>query len=224
MMGVKCISCCALLLTLGVYGCGQEALPPVPNETAAYWVLSKGGAVTIRRAGRPKRVATLAELPSAGFTVHAIDLTDVAAVPADELSAIKHLRPLEHLVLRRSGVTDAALEHLVGLKSLKRLDLGETLITDNGLEAVGACTRLMELDLSKTNVRGEGLQHLRPCWKLTKLNLSGTPLQSEHLAHLAEFRNLVELDLSGAGVSDDAVQELQQKLKYCRIIRRGAGD
>jgi len=208
-----------VLVSICGTGCAERPPPPVPNQTAAYWVLKRGGKLAVDVNGESRRVANLSELPRDGFIVREIDLEGIADLPAGGLSELAHLRPLRKLSLRKSGVTNDGLDKLAGLNSLENLDVSATSITDDALPAIGRFTHLKVLDLSGTKVCGSGLKHLQPCWKMTDLRLSDTLLESQYLASLKSFHNLTKLDVAKTSVSDTAVQDLATALKYCPIQR-----
>jgi len=208
-----------LLLLAGCIGCGE---PPrtVTDETAAYWVLSKKGSVSIYLDGRGKHVKNLNQLPVEHFSVRAIHLVKVDDLSSKELIEISGLKQLQGLNLSRSNVDDNALLHLTDLPQLRNLDLSETSLTDEGLKPIGQFTKLKNLDLSKTKISGSGLGDLSECKKLTELNLSGTSLRPQHLILLKDFTNLIKLDVSNTYVSEKDLGELKQALKYCNIITK----
>jgi hypothetical protein len=208
-----------LFIALWTEGCRKAPAPPVLPETAAYWVLSKGGSVTIQRQGALQRATTLKELPFGGYTIHTIDLTAVNGFQAEELLAIARLHSLEALILRRSAITDAGLRHLAGFDNLHLLDLGETDVSDAGLKAVAGNRGLTILNLDGTQTEGTGLKYLAACRGLSELNLSHTPVAASAVRALKECHNLNSIDLTDTDVPEDAVAELRKSLKYCRITR-----
>ena len=68
---------------------------------------------------------------------------------------------LEYLTLAGTRVTDAGLEHLVGLERLRELDLSETAITDAGIEALAELRGLQVLRVERTGVSEAGVRRLR---------------------------------------------------------------
>jgi len=206
-------------LAVVTLGCGDDPVDPAPSEPAAYWVLAKGGAVTISGSDLKTRlVQSLEELPMGNFRVQEIDLTGVKALSSEEFQVLERLQWMQSLVLRESGANDDALKHLVGMPSLNRLDLSDTDITGAALPSIGRCTELTWLNLCGTQV-ADGLEGLKGCWKLAELDLSRCPLKDASLEPLADFKNLVKLDLSQTGVIDSAILELSAQLRYCKIIR-----
>ena len=75
---------------------------------------------------------------------------------------------MRSLTLSQTGVGDAALANLRGLKNLERLDLNQTRITDAGLKILASLKKLASLDISQTEVSERGardLQQALPGWK-----------------------------------------------------------
>tara|TARA_R110002095_G_scaffold97122_2_gene85054 strand:+ start:57834 stop:58526 length:693 start_codon:yes stop_codon:yes gene_type:complete len=209
-----------ILLTLFcITGCGE---PPrtVTDETAAYWVLSKKGSVTVFLDGRSKHAKKLEQLPAEHFLIRAIQLIKKDNLQSEEMKEISGLKQLYSLNLSRTNIDDRAILNLTNLPQLRTLNLSETSVADAGLESIGQFEKLKTLDLSKTKIDGSGLGGLSGCKKLTELNLSGTSLRPTHLNLLKGFTNLIKLDVSNTYMNDQDVGELKQSLKYCEIITK----
>ena len=105
-------------------------------------------------------------------------------------------RPIVHVDLHQTDVTDAHLVHLERLTSLQSLYLLDTQITDAGLEHLKGLTRLENLLLGYTDagleqqitdyglVTNAGLEHLKGLTSLQHLGLSGTQITDAGLEHL----------------------------------------
>ncbi|QDV51249.1 leucine-rich repeat domain-containing protein [Gimesia fumaroli] len=200
-------------------GCGE---PPrtVTDETAAYWVLSKQGSVTVFLDGRSKHVKKIDQLPAEHFSIRSIQLVKKDNLQPAELKEISGLKQLRNLNLSRTNVDHRAILNLTNLPQLRALDLSETNVSDAGLEAIGEFAKLKTLDLSKTKIDGSGLGGLDGCGKLTELNLSGTDLRPDHLNMLKGFTNLIKLNVLNTYVNDQDIGDLKQALKYCEIITK----
>ncbi len=209
----------AFFLLFFSIGCGE---PPrtVTDETAAYWVLSKKGGVTVFLGGRSKHAKILEQLPAEHFLIRSIQLMKKDSLKPEELKEISGLKQLYNLNLSRTNIDDRAILNLTNLPQLRTLNLSETSVADDGLAAIGQFEKLKNLDLSKTKIDGSGLGGLSGCKKLTELNLSGTSLRPTHLNLLKGFTNLIKLDVSNTYVNDQDLGDLKQSLKYCEIITK----
>lgn len=204
-------------LLLCTVGCGAPART-VTDETAAYWVLSKKGSVSVFRDGRTKHAKKIDQLPADQYSIRVIRLNKASDLMPEGMREISGLKQLYDLNLSRSNVDDQGILQLTDLPQLRTLNLSETSITDACLKSIGRFEKLRNLDLSKTKLSGSGLGDLNGCKKLTELNLSGTSLRPNHLNLLKEFTNLIKLDVSNTYVTDQDLGDLRQALKYCAII------
>lgn len=208
-----------LLMLLYITGCGE---PPrtVTDETAAYWVLSKKGSLTVFFDGRSKHAKKIEQLPSEHFSIRSIQLMKKDNLQPEEMKEISGLRQLYNLNLSHTNIDDDAILNLTNLPQLRVLNLSKTSLADDGLEVIGQFVKLKTLDLSNTKIDGSGLGGLSGCKKLTELNLSGTSLRPTHLDLLKGFTNLIKLDVSNTFVNDQDLDDLKQFLKYCEIITK----
>jgi len=90
------------------------------------------------------------------------------------LDPIGRVSTLMYLNLASTGITDAGLTHLKGLKNLTRLHLEETRISDAGLANLGDLTSLTYLNLHSTAVSDRGLERLYGLRNLQRIYLWGT--------------------------------------------------
>lgn len=158
----------------------------------------------------------------------------------DDMPLIANFERLEELHFYATGVTNAGLANLSGLKELTVLVL-DPQVSDAGLVHLSELTNLATLDLVGARIEGDGLRHLCGLSRLQNLYLTGTPLADPGLkaiaalrsleklnlsytevtdagmVHLAQLKNLQQLDLAGTKVSDQAVQSLQRALPNVRI-------
>jgi len=74
------------------------------------------------------------------------------------LARLRGLRRLRELSLARARITDAGLADLSGLADLESLNLGQTAITDAGLEPLKGLKRLKWLTLTGTKVTDPGVR------------------------------------------------------------------
>jgi formylglycine-generating enzyme required for sulfatase activity len=213
----------------------QPALETEAGRKAAEWLLSIGGKgtslVTIREGEKERRIASVKDLPAAGFQIVKVDLwgnpqlTDATAVHLKELGNLRelqlgatplgdaglaHLKGLTHLRalhLRDTRVTDAGLVHLKGLTDLEFLVLEFTPITGSGFVHLKELPKLESLSLwGCQQFTGEGLEHLKG---LKGLNLDATKVNDAGLAHLQGLTRLASLDLRGTPVTDAGLAHLK---------------
>ena len=121
--------------------------------------------------------------------------------------------------LTDTEVTDASLQHLIGLTNLYVLWFEGKDVTDAGLEHLRGFTKLSELDLSRTQVTDDGLQHLKGLTNLQNLAVTGR-VTDAGLRHLKGLTNLTMLNLSDTGITDAGLQHLRG-LKNLRVLGLG---
>jgi len=103
-------------------------------------------------------------------------LTDTA------VAALKNLKQLRRLYLNsasgKSGITDASIEHLLGMTKLTRLWIQNTALTDKGVQQLFDLMDLKELYLSTSAISEKlrtELQQLRPSSLKLHLLVQPTP-------------------------------------------------
>lgn len=114
-----------------------------------FFVWFRGGNVT---ADEWQRLARLPNLIT-------LDLGGAAIVDAD-LPRLRELPHLSHLYLDQTRVSDAGLNHLVGL-DIEHLELEGTAISDAGLPILGQMHNLERLLLTGSKVSDDGLKALQ---------------------------------------------------------------
>ena len=123
------------------------------------------------------------------------------------------------VALSGPGVSDANLEHLIGLSNLLKLNLNATKISDAGLEHLKGLTQLQVLHLDDTNVSDAGLEYLNGLTRLQELYLGGTNVTDGGLKYLKGLTELKWLSLVRTNVTDAGVRKLRRELPKCRIFR-----
>ncbi len=117
------------------------------------------------------------------LNVESVDLAECAVTEQelDSLRGLIHLRSLNlarlnHLSYATSdtGLSDACLIPIQGLRQLQELDLAGNRITDAGTALIAGMPELESLDLTATEVGDAGLVHLQTLKKLKRLSLGGT--------------------------------------------------
>ena len=78
-------------------------------------------------------------------------------VSDEDIANLVHLPRVRFLNLKRTLITDAALQHVVRLRLLLCLDLSETAVTDASLPCLRSCKELRVLTLRGTVVTNEAI-------------------------------------------------------------------
>lgn len=142
---MKAVPTVALILAVGVMGCGHRGNP---QEAAAVAAIE-------RLAGTVEYDEKSPDKP-----VQKVYLNGTATTDAD-LAVLAKLPKLRNLFLGQTKITDAGLEHLKGRTSLVTLSLNSTDISDAGLKHVATLSGLKTLNLQDTKVSATGVQELR---------------------------------------------------------------
>ena len=135
-----------------------------------------------------------------------------------------HLNSLTNLkvvVLSRTEVTDAGLEHLAGLENLQGLDLSDAGFTDAGLEHLSTLTNLKQLRLVRAQITDSGLKHLTALTHLEGLDLSGTYVTNAALESLTQLTALHTLALASLQITDSGIERLTELTNLARLDLRG---
>jgi Leucine-rich repeat (LRR) protein len=193
-------------------GKAGEKKPPVmagDERAVAKWVLSLGGRVRVRVAGREQDFASVKDLPAEAFQVIGVYLTGTKVSDA-EVVHLKGLPNLTGLNLSHTQVSDTGLAHLKGLTRLMRLELHAVQVSDAGLAHLKGLTRLQVLALSGHGVSDAGLAYLKGHTNLTLLYLYNTQVSDAGVALLKGFTRLTQLGLSSPRVSDAGLANLKE--------------
>jgi hypothetical protein len=140
-------------------------------------------------------------------------------------------KPVVAVDLSNTGVTDAGLKELAGLKQLRTLSLRGTQVTNTGLKELAGLQQLQELDLTDSQVTGAGLKDLVGMKQLRILSLGllqrGFNKEDSHAAMdaLAQLQQLEALHLKTTGpLGRESMQSialsrdrLQEALPHCTI-------
>ncbi len=164
---------CLVVLAAGL-AAGQDDLPKVAAaDAAALEKLNQAGAVAMA-------LASNTHLVSVNFSMAGPKVTD---------AQLELLKPVAEqtfwLNLAGTGVTDAGLAGLAGLKNLQRLHLEKTGITDAGLAHLKGLSELRYLNLYGTKVTDKGLESLKGLKKLRSLYVWQTAVTEEGAKALA---------------------------------------
>jgi hypothetical protein len=122
------------------------------------------------------------------------------------LQGIKRLRSLR--LCSEKKLTDAGTTTLKGLKELQLLDLSGTKITDAGMANLEGLTDLRFLSLGVARITDAGLAPVERLKYLQTLSLQGTRISDAGLTHLEHLRFLRNLNLDGTQVTDAGMVHL----------------
>ena len=144
---------------------------PDPNIWNALTALKKlktldlqGMVLTVERA---QSLRTMPNLTTLGLTFARSDAVESV------LPTVSELTKLEHLILLKTGVSDAALSHVARLTNLKILVLQNTRVTNTGLERLAALKNLTRLELQGTMVTAAGVATLQKALPNCKIEWDG---------------------------------------------------
>ncbi len=140
------------------------------------------------------------------------------AITNKSLRHLGTMSALQHLVLKKTDITDGGLVHLRDLQNLTTLLLPSE-ITDNGLEELANLDNLLHLDISNTKVTDKGLEFVSTMKNLQTLCLNDTAIGDKGLNHLGNLSNLRTLYLSGTKITDKGIVNLEKlsQLDYLEI-------
>jgi hypothetical protein len=207
------------------------------------WELNKGnlfrGGVSIVshpvRWTRSSDDLNASDLASIALLNHVITL-DLSTVPLrdDDLYFLPRLEDLRELHLerasdfghafnnlsvKRSLLTDRALEHIRGLKQLTALSLGDNKITDDGLDLLKDLQSLKFLDLANTGVTDAGLKKVAKLRALETLDLEGTKVTDAGLDALKGLKSLKFLRVEKTPVTTEGVIKFQGSRPDVEVVR-----
>jgi hypothetical protein len=163
---------------------------------------------------------------------------------------LRKLRGLEHLILRKTRLTDEGTKQLAGFRKLRTLDLSSTRVTDRGLrtlaglaclevvvlndtltsdaglEVLSGLKQLKTLNLANTRVSDAGIERLVSLCFVEDLTLEGTAITDKGLARLSGLTSLKVLRLGGTGVTDQGLAELRslRQLEVLDLRQTAIGD
>src|ERR1700692_1986218 len=176
-----------LLLPAAADTAGTGAPKPLPEAALTAWkdAGAKVGWMQPNEYGvqyfYPKSSGKAGELP--GLLVSKLKPGLLAALPDPAVPF--------GLRLSFSGITDASLKELAGLKSLRALFLNSTGVTGPGLKELAGLPDLRQLELSyNPQVTGVGLKELSALKNLQLLQLRSTSTSDAGLKEVAELKGL----------------------------------
>jgi endonuclease YncB( thermonuclease family) len=132
-------------------------------------------------------------------------------VTDDDLVHLKQFPELRSVdIPSKPLVTDAGLEHLVGLTQLEVLNLNWTKVTPEGVvRLVKDRTKLQGLELSGVKFRDDDLIDLKRLTELRALSLRASLVTDKGMGHLKPFTKLRVLSLMSTSIGDAGLEPLQ---------------
>ena len=223
----------ALLLVVGLVGCGSETEPPSPFSESEAKPPTAAVPPTPPESTQAKVENVVADTPQPKVDADPVSKPKSKSAPgsepkadkppaqvavADPVAAMKKLgarikrddqgRVIE-LNLRSTLITDAGLVHLMGLTNLTSLNLSRTKVTEAGLLHLKGLTGLQALGLGGTKITDAGLVHLKGL-QLTSLTIptqARTDLGLKH--YLAATETHTSLTLESWRVTDSGLVHLR---------------
>ncbi len=142
-----------------------------------------------------------------------------------EFMRLRQFTRLRELNLSATGITDADLKHLAGLRRLEDLRLYDNpRITGSGLACLAQMHSLKMLGLSFTSIGDAGLGCLPEIPSLRSLELMRTPITDAGLERLSTLRGLENLDILETRVTEEGADWLRRELHSCVVWQGWGGD
>lgn len=159
---------------------------------------------------RMKRIAEMPKLQK--LTLWGVPSTDEAE------PRVRVQSHYEWQFARDTGITDAGLRNLRGLKQLRRLHIFNVPITDVGLANLHGLTQLEDLFLGSTLITDAGLENLGNMPELKNVAVDATAITDAGLKHLAGLSRLVYVDARYTGVTESGAQQLPKTVRVMRTL------
>ncbi|CAI5480690.1 unnamed protein product, partial [Closterium sp. Yama58-4] len=153
-----------------------------------------------------------------------LDLTGLSNLSDTALRAVSTMTHLKKLWLNRSsGFSAEGVKHLYKLPKLEALDLRKTSVSDGALEGIGGMSSLEWLVLDSANVTDAGLLHLTGLSSLKLLSIFDCKgVTSAAMQHVGRLTSLDRLWVDGTEVKDDGLLHLTSLTKL-KILSLGEG-
>jgi formylglycine-generating enzyme required for sulfatase activity len=178
--------------------------PESRDRSAARWVLSAGGKVTVLSAGKgPITLEAGDPLPSGEFAVQKIIFYQNRTVEAREFSNLARLDELETVDLNYTKIDDEVLDHLATCENLSKIILVSTRVSAEGIAKLAKLPRLKSLLLDYGTANDEILRTLATFPRLEDVTAFRTSVTAAGVRALAAAQPLKRLILSGNQVQDD---------------------
>jgi hypothetical protein len=174
---------------------------------------------TMSTAGTPRGPEWLRRRLGSEYFDRPVSVTLFGAPPHEQwVQAVNRLPSIRYLLLSGKNANDGTLKLLKHSSNLIELHLTSTTVNDEGLKELVKFPELRWLVLNDTKISDAGVAHLSALGQLEELNLRGTRVTDASVAAICGIRNLQKVDLRGTHVSADGAQEIQRRLKNCRVL------
>ncbi len=145
--------------------------------------------------------------------------TNVSDVALDHVAALSTLRVLK--LEYSPELTDKCLNTIAGLSQLAELDLAFVPVTDQSIEALAALASLKKLYLYGTQITDQGVQKLPELPALEVLFVGrdeGAEISDASVGTLTARKNLLTLGIPGTRFSPNGIKTLQEQMPTCSLI------
>ena len=129
----------------------------------------------------------------------------------EQMQFIEQLSRLQIVTFHANNLDldDTQLTHIKNFKPLYHVNLHATLVSDKSMPLLGTFKEIRDLRLSGTNVKGAGFEHLARLSQLFRLNLAALTLTPGTVAKLKPLMShLLELNLSETGLTKEDFSNL----------------
>jgi hypothetical protein len=124
------------------------------------------------------------------------------------LGKLSGLKQLTTLYIDNTQINDAGLNHLKSFPGLTTLGLGHTRTTDAGLVKLRGLTNLTTLYIDNTQITDAGLLELKPLKNLTTLGLGHTRTTDAGIKTICDCWNLTTLYIDNTEITDAGLKDL----------------
>jgi hypothetical protein len=162
----------------------------------------------------------------AGLDLTTLSLKKCPRITDRGMAHVATILNLCRLDLTRTGVTDAGLEPLTGLRHLFELRLWKDYacptLTSAATRTLASCTNLMRLELGGCHLGRDGLERLTELPELRELDLMDCGLVDDDATALARLDGLEALNLSSNDLGDAGLRALSglTRLRYLKLPHR----
>ncbi|NQV28751.1 MAG: hypothetical protein HQ518_30730 [Rhodopirellula sp.] len=200
----------ALILLVGLSGCGRESTGPLELTTDQIELKEREAIERLKELGC--KVAEVDDpligIPGIMVTLFSEHLTTTGLIRTDVMSQFRYLRNL-FLVVDATPISADGLLQLRTLNNLLIVSAQWTPTSNKGLSSIEGIVSLRLLRLNWTLVNDDGLRHIERLPKLAMLYLTGTPVTDKVVSHIKVLNSLKALQLSHTGVTDAGIAELK---------------
>ncbi|HCS54401.1 protein kinase [Rubinisphaera sp.] len=132
-------------------------------------------------------------------------------------SLMSYQKCLTNLEISDASISNDTIEMLSSFPQLRELIVRRTALTDSAIEYISLMDSLVSLDLSGTDISDSGMPSLAKCPQLQRLKLSQTSLTDEGLVILSGL-GLTSLDVTKTAVSKSGIDQFQHENPNCIIL------